>query len=145
MKEKVLHLLRVMGRSDSVDSIIKSKDAEQELIKILEKFIEKKSLIENKLEDYCLYYPEHIYNISDPGFCRKMPEIIYCNDHEFEFYTEWFDIDWESYFNETMDRRKEYYKKRIEEHKQYLKNIEDMYQKYSKIKFDDIKYILKEN
>ena len=142
MKGKVLHLLRVMGRSDSK---IDSKDAEQELIEILEKFIAKKCEFENKMEVYTDDVATEIYNISDPGFCRKMPEIIYCNNNEFEFYTEWFDIDWESYFNETMDRRKEYYKKRIEEHKQYLKNIEDMYQKYSKIKFDDIKYILEEN
>ena len=142
MKEKVLHLLRVMGRSDSK---IDSKDAEQELIEILEKFIAKKCEFENKMEIYTDDVATEIYNISDPGFCREMPEIIYCNDCEFEFYTEWFDIDWESYFKETMDRRKEYYKKRMEEHKQYLKNIEDMYQKYSEIKFDDIKYILEEN
>lgn len=96
MKEKILELLNGMN-SDSKSASYK---CEKELCKILTSVMNKKHKIEAYADRYIQDYPEKITEVESLGIYNHFPDIIWCNEDEFEFETKWLDIDWESYFEE---------------------------------------------
>lgn len=96
MKQKILELLNGMNS----DSKSVSRKYERELCKILTSVIDKKHKIESYADKYIQNYPEKITDVIPSGVYTTLPEIIWCNDDEFDFETKWLDIDWESYFEE---------------------------------------------
>lgn len=96
MKERILELLNGMN-SDSKSASYK---CEKELCKILTSVIDKKHKVESYADKYIQNYPEKITEVESLGIYNHFPDIIWCNEDEFEFETKWLDIDWESYFEE---------------------------------------------
>lgn len=96
MKQKILELLNGM----TSDSKSASYKCEKELCKIITSVIDKKHKIESYADRYIENYPDKITDVEYLGRCYTLPDIILCNDDEFEFETKWLDIDWELYFEE---------------------------------------------
>ena len=140
LKTKILELLNGM----QADSKSESYKSERELCDLLTKFINKKEQFENALDKYLCDYPKHIYQVESECHYKELPEVIYCNEEDFRFYTDWLDIDWEEYFNTIRSGNISYLTGLIErveatvvEHKKNLK-------KYSDITFDNIKHIIED-
>lgn len=126
MKTKILELLKGM----TSDSKKESYKCEKELCKILTGVCNNLETIENSVVYNIRYYPDKIaeidienaYTVIYNGM-EKLPEIILCNDGNFEFETKWLDIDYKSYFEDLK-------LKAIDIKTKVVKNVEDSLNKY---------------
>ena len=134
MKAKILELLKGM----TSDSKKESYKYEKELCEILTDICNKLKTIEDSLCYPVSFYPNIITGIDSGNVytgMKKLPEIIYCNyDYfDFEFKTEWLDIDFKSYFEDLKHKSIDIKTKTIEEveftlnkHKEELESLKKM-------------------
>lgn len=137
MRTKILKLLKGM----TSDSKTESYKCEKELCEILTDICNKLENIEDSV-GYCVrFYPDKITGIDSGNVyvgMKKLPEIIYCNYEsfkifEFEFKTEWLDIDFKSYFEDLKYKSINIKTKTIEEvefslnkHKEELESLKKL-------------------
>lgn len=118
MKTKILELLKGM----TSDSKKESSKCEKELCGILTNICNKLETIEDSVGYPVRFYPDKITGIDSGNVyagMKKLPELIYCNYEsfeifEFEFKTEWADIDFKSYFEDLKHKKIDIKTKRIE-------------------------------
>lgn len=134
MKAKILELLKGM----TSDSKKESFKCEKELCEILTDVCNKLETIENSVGYNVRFYPDKIKGIDSENAytgMEKLPEIIYCNYEcfEFEFETEWLDIDLKSYFEDLKHKTIDFKTKTIEEvefslnkHKEELESLKKL-------------------
>jgi hypothetical protein len=134
MKTKILELLKGM----TSDSKKESYKCEKELCEILTVICNKLETIEDSVGYRIRFYPDKITGIdSDNAYTgmKKLPEIIYCNyeNFEFEFETEWLDIDYKSYFEDLKRKSIDVKTKTIEnvefslnKHKEELESLKNL-------------------
>ena len=104
IKDKILLHLNGMGN----DSKRESYEHEKILCNILTLYIEKKKSVEHNVGCYVMDYPDKITDITYGGPYKEIPCIIYCNEDDFQFHTEWIDMDYRAYFEKLKYSRLDY-------------------------------------
>lgn len=134
MKDKVLHLLREMTNDSKSASFI----AEKELCNILTLAINQLHKIEETVGWHVREYPDKIWNIDEWGWYVKLPKEIDCNDGEFCFETEWFDINLKDYFEELKKNKISNIKKYITQTEHSLNKYKEDLGHFEELKFEDL-------
>lgn len=134
MKEKILTLLREMTN----DSKSASYKAEKELCKILTEVINKLNIVEEKVGEYIMNYPEKIKSIDTYWPYNELPKEIECNDDDFCFKTEWLDINLQEYFKELKKNKISTIKKYITQTKNSLNKHKEDLKHIKELKFEDL-------
>lgn len=110
MKNKILNLLKGMH----CDSKKESNKYEKEICNIFNEIINKKISIEENIGVYLGEYPEKITGVD--AYCivessTELPKYIECENNysgyydDFNFETEWLEMNWEEYFNDLKSKR----------------------------------------
>ena len=125
------------------DSKSKSAEAERKLCKILNHVITKMEKIEVTANYGIRNYPEKIYEVEYVGYYSELPKILECNYNDgwiFRFETSWFDLDYETYYEELKAKSIGVIKYTIEKVEQSLVKHKEEIQKLSESKFSDIEF-----
>lgn len=140
MKTKIIELLKGMHS----DSKKESSKCEKELCNILNEVYKKMEAIEDTVGWYVRGYPDSIVGVNPDCYysgMNKLPKVIECtgekeylsDEYEFNFQTEWLDIDLKTYFEELKlkeIRIKETTIKNVEaslnKHKQELEELKKL-------------------
>lgn len=137
IKNKIIELSRGMAS----DSKKESYRCEKEICAILQKIVDKKMNIENKLDVYhCDYFPIKEIDYLDTIYledCNELTEEISCNCGEFIFYTEWIDMDWEKYFEDVKETKLRYIKSKIDDIENNLDSEKARYEKYNNLTYKE--------
>lgn len=136
MKQRILELLNGMN-SYLISHRIECK---KELCKILTSVINKKDKIESYADKYILDYPDKITSVEWPGKCSTLPDVIWCNDNDFDFETKWLDIDWESYFEELKQSSIRSIERAIEKAEKSIVNHKERIAILSHRQFNDLEF-----
>lgn len=131
MKERLLELFQKRFNTDSKS---KSSQYQKEICQILQSVIDKIYSIESKVGYYANFSDTlKIHSIDEDFPYEELPKIISCNDYEFDFDTNWLDINLEEYFNEIKNKRIKYKETIIQnvenslnDHKKELEEIKNL-------------------
>lgn len=131
MKERLLELFQKRYNTDSKS---KSSQYQKEICQILQSVIDKIYSIESKVGYYANFSGTlKIHSIDEDFPYEELPKIISCNDYEFDFDTNWLDINLEEYFNEIKNKRIKYKETIIQnvenslnDHKKELEEIKNL-------------------